>query len=209
MAKTDDDTKALSLLVVFLRFYAGLKQTKLGKITGLGQALISRYESGKQELPEDSLRRIAAAAGLPWPIVRDLGRCFSATLRRTARRWEGEGLDEGLLDAALETALMAAFPYLIEELTAEPARPSPEAERQEAEAIWTNLQAFPLSRRRRLLELAHGAYPAGALAERIREASLQAADSEPDVALELANLALFIAAQSIAGPTENGKEDRR
>lgn len=189
----ENDPKATRLLVIFLRSYADLKQTELGKVTGLGQGPISRYETGKDEPSPDSLRRISEAAGLPWPVARDLRRCFSAVIRSSTRRWEDQEIDAGMLDALLEPVLLAIFPYLIQELAAEQEPPSPEEQRREAEEIWTNLQAYPMSRRRRLLELAPGAYPAWALAKRICEASFQTAESEPDQALELADLALFIA----------------
>jgi transcriptional regulator with XRE-family HTH domain len=182
------------LLAIFLRSYAGLKQTELGETTGLGQAAISRFESGKGEPREAALRRISEAAGIPWPVTRDLGRCFSAVIRRTEQRWQDQGLDDpGMMEALVEPALMAIFPYIVEELAAEPEPPSPEEQRREAGEIWENLLAYSLSRRRRLIELAQGAYPDWALAERICEASFEMAGGEPDQARELADLALSIA----------------
>lgn len=194
-----DDPKASGLLVVFLRFYAGMTQRKLGEVTGLEQALVSRYESGKSEPSPETLRQISEAVGIPWPLARDLRRCFSSVIRSTERRWRDQGLDAGMIDALLQPALVALFPFVIEELTAEPEPPSPEEQREESEEIWTNLQRHSLSKRRRLLELTQGAYPAWALAERICEASFQAAAGEPDQALELADLALFV-----AGTVEEG-----
>ncbi len=190
----DDDPKASRLLAIFLRSYAGLTQTALGKATRLGQAAISRYESGKATPPQEALRRIAEAVDIPWPFARDLRRCFSSVIRSTERRWRDQGLDPGMLDAFLEPVLIAILPYVVEELAAELRPPSPEEQRQEAEETWTNLQGYPINRRRRLLELGQGAYPAWALAERVCEASFQAAADKPDQALELADLALFIAA---------------
>src|SRR6185369_6822278 len=136
MPKNEEpDPNATRLLATFLRSYAGLTQTELSKTSGISQALISRYESGKGEPSPESLRRISEAVGIPWPVTRELGRCFSAVIRRTERRWEEQGVDtmEGkLLETLLEPALMAIFPYLIEELTAEPEPPSPEEQRREA-----------------------------------------------------------------------------
>ncbi len=189
----EEDPRATRLLVIFLRGYAGLTQTKLGKVTGLGQPVISRFEVGKSVPSPESLRRIAKAVEIPWPLARDLGRCFSAAIRSATRRWEDQELDAGLLDAVLEPARIALLPYLADELGPEPEPPSPEAQRHEAEEIWTNLQDYPMSRRRRLLELARGAYPDWALAERICEASLRMAEDEPDQARELADLALLAA----------------
>jgi len=189
----EDDPKATRLLAIFLRSYADLKQTELGEVTGLGQGAISRYETGKDVPSPESLRRISEAVGIPWPVARDLRRCFSAAIRSATQRWEDQGIDAERLDALLKPALVAVFPYLVQELTTALETPSPEEQRREAEEIWTNLQIHPLSRRRRLLELAQGAYPDWALAERICEASLETAPGEPDRALELADLALFVA----------------
>jgi transcriptional regulator with XRE-family HTH domain len=197
MPKNEEpDPNATRFLAIFLRSYADLKQTELAKTSGISQALISRYESGKGEPSPESLRRISEAVGIPWPISRELGRCFISVIRRTERRWEEQGVDTmggKLLETLLEPALMAVFPYLIEELMAAPEPPSPEEQRREAEQIWENLQVYPLSRRRRLLELTQGAYPGWAVAERICEESLRTAEGEPDQALKLADLALFIA----------------
>ncbi|MFL6234166.1 MAG: helix-turn-helix domain-containing protein [Thermoanaerobaculia bacterium] len=190
----EDDPVTPRLLVIFLRSYAGLKQTELAEVSGVGQALISRYESGKGGPSEETLRRITAAVGIPWPVARALSRCFSAVIRRTEQRWEDQGLDDpGMMEALVEPALMAVFPYIVEELTAVPEPPSPEEQRREAGEIWENLQSYPSSRRRRLIELAQGAYPDWALAERICEASFETAGGAPDQARELADLALAIA----------------
>jgi len=195
MPKNEEHTPStVRLLVAFLRSYTGLKQIAFSKASGVGQAMISRYECGKGEPGEETLRRIAAAAGIPWPVVRDLDRCFSAVIRRTEQRWQDQGLDEpGMMEALVEPALMAVFPYIVEELAAEPEPPSPEEQRREAEMIWESLQAYPPGRRRRLIELAQGACPGWALAERICQASFETAGAEPDQALELADLALAAA----------------
>jgi transcriptional regulator with XRE-family HTH domain len=203
--KEEDAPSSWRLLLIFLRSYAGLNQTELEKVSGIHQTMISRYESGKSEPSPETVRRVAAAVGVPWPVARDLGRCFSAVIRRTERRWEKQEIDPGLMEAILEPALMAVFPYLVEELTAVPEPPSPEEQRREAEAIWANLQDFPPSRRRRLIELAQGAYPGWALAERICEASFQTAGGAPEEALELADWALSIAAKM---PGEAGWRSR-
>ena len=192
----ETDRRATRLLATFLRHYAGLKQMELSETSGISQALISRYESGKGEPSLESLRRISEAVGIPWPISRELGRCCTSVIRRAEQRWEEQGVDTmggKLLETLLEPALMAVFPYLIEELMAAPELPTPEEQRREAGQIWENLQVHPLSRRRRLLELTQGAYPGWAVAERICEASFQTAEGEPDQALKLADLALFVA----------------
>lgn len=202
---TTEDAKVLSLTVVFLRFFADMTQAELGRAAGIDQGLISRYESGKHVPPEESLRRMAAAAGVPWGEVIFLRRAYAAILQAAARRKAG-GLDAEPLEArmpeiALERALLIVATYLAEEGSPEP---SPEEERREAERIWEALAELPASRRRRLIELSLHATRSWALAERLCEASLRTA-AKPEEALELADLALFIAGQV---PGEEGWRSR-
>jgi transcriptional regulator with XRE-family HTH domain len=203
---TTEDANVLRLMVVFLRFYADMTQAELGRAAGVDQGLVSRYESGKQIPPEESLRRMAVAAGVPWPQVVFLRRAYSTILRSIARRKPGgldtEPPDAGVLEIALERALLGVSTYLAEESSPEA---SPEEERREAERIWTALEELPASRRRRLIELSLHAARSWALAERLCEASLRTAAGEPEEALELANLALSIAGQV---PGEEGWRSR-
>ncbi len=170
---TTEDAKVLSLTVVFLRFFAGMTQAELGRAAGIDQGLISRYESGKHVPPEESLRRIAAAAGVPWSQVIFLRPAY-ATILASARRKAGgldtEPLDAGGLEISLERVLLVVATYLDEETSSES---SPEEERREAERIWEALEELPASRRRRLIELSLHAGRSWALAERLCEASLR------------------------------------
>jgi transcriptional regulator with XRE-family HTH domain len=203
---TTEDADVLRLTVVFLRFFAGMTQAELGRAAGIEQGLISRYESGKHVPPEESLRRLAAAAGVLWSEVIFLRRVYSTILQATARRKAGgldaEPLDAGGLEIALERALLVVATYLDEEGSRES---SPEEERREAERIWEALEELPASRRRRLIELSLHAARSWALAERLCEASLRTAAGDPEEALELADLALFIAGQV---PGEEGWRSR-
>jgi hypothetical protein len=92
----------------------------------------------------------------------------------------------------LEPALLALTPYLLADQEAERQR-SLEDERREADEIWTALERYPVPRRRKLIEQAPRASRSRALAARIRAASLEAAPHGVQEALELADLALFIA----------------
>ena len=194
----------LSLTMVVLRFLARMTQADLGRAAGIDQGLISRYESGKHVLPEESLRRIAAAVGVPWSGVIFLRRSCAAVLasRRTAGGLDTEPLDAGALQTPLERVLLVVATYLDEEGSREA---SAEEERREAEQIWEALKEFPASRRRRLIELSLRAGRSWALAERLCEASLRMTAEEPEEALELADLALFIAGQV---PGEEGWRSR-
>jgi transcriptional regulator with XRE-family HTH domain len=205
----NEDPNTLRLVIVFLRFYARLTQAELGKAAGVEQALISRYETGPQQPPEESVRRMAAAVDVPWPLVMYLRRFYSALLRLLAQeRAEADcGLDA--LDGMLDRILASLAPHLaealaeLETLAVKKAGPSSEDDRSEAEQIWTNLRPFSKNRRRRVIDLMGVDSPNWALAERICESSREAAAVDPGEALELAELAL-----SVAGSVE-GEEGWR
>src|SRR5258708_1717930 len=97
MATKSEDPEVLRLLVGFLRFFAHLKQTEFADASGLQQVDISLYESGKQRPREKNLRRMAAAAGVPWAAVWLLRRFYGALLIviRAGRDWSRTGTPAG------------------------------------------------------------------------------------------------------------------
>jgi transcriptional regulator with XRE-family HTH domain len=193
----------LRLVVVFLRFYADMTQAEFGKASRVDQSDISKYEKGAKLPPEESLRRMAEAADLDWPVVVHLRRAYGAVLSASARR--NVVTDVQLPDPAwLEPVLLAVTPYLLGD-RAEPPQQPPGEERREAEEIWTSLESFPTSRRRRLIEQAPCASRSSALAARVCSASLQAAPHDAREALDLADLALSIAGRV---PVEGGLRSR-
>lgn len=113
MAKKGDPD-VLRLVVVFLRFYAGLTQAELGLASGVHQTDISRYESGEEAPPEKILRRIAKAAKVPWYLAVLLRRFVEAFLVAAARRNVVTG-PEPLAPEILAPVMLAITPYLIEE----------------------------------------------------------------------------------------------
>jgi len=191
MAKRGD-FEVSRLLVLFLRFYADISQAELAKASRVSQANISLYENGEREPKEPSLRRIAKAVGVEWTLVMHLRRFIEAFLSAAGRR-EPASIAEPLDLAVVAPALLGVIPVLIEDRAEPPPRPSEEEERQEAEEVWKALEAFPVPRRRRLIELAPRASRSAALATCICEASAQAADRSDPEALELAELAFSIA----------------
>ena len=192
--REEEDPDVRRLVVVFLRFFADMTQADFGKASGVNQGLVSRYETpGRPAPPEESQRRMAAAVGVPWPLVMHLRRFYSVILRTIARE-KGEAADVEAVEAFLDKILLSLAAHLIEMSWPEEWL-YPEEELDEAEEIWTNLRELPMGRRWRLVDLAQGAYPQWALAERICEASLEALTGQPDEALELADLALFVAEQ--------------
>lgn len=194
-----EEPNTLRLLVVFLRFHAHLTQAELGKAAGVEQALVSRYESGQQTPPDEVLKRMAKAVGIPWHLVMYLRRVYSAILRLSARQASEADFGVVSLEAMLDRLLVAMSPYLAETVASLMSGVSPEEMRREAEEVWKSLRDFPASRRQRLLELSVETAKSWALAERLCEASRQTAASDPEEALGLGELALFVARQ-VEGP---------
>jgi transcriptional regulator with XRE-family HTH domain len=184
------DPEVMRLVVKCLRWKADLIQEKFGERSQMSQPAISRLEGGEGVPSEADLRRMAKTAGVPWPVVVHLIRFFTtfcSTADRLARA--GNELEGAMLDAVL----LSVAPYLFEEDAAAPERPAPEEERREADEIWSALERFPPARRRELIELGPRQSLTGALVARIREASAQAAAHRPAEALEIADLARFVA----------------
>ena len=190
-----EEPGALRLIVVFLRFHARMTQAELGEAASVEQGLISRYESGHQQPPEETLKRMAKAVGIPWPLVMYLRRVYSAILRLSQRQGPMADLAVETLEELLDRMLVALAPYLAEMSSSLVVGRPPEQMRYEAEQIWENLKDLPMGRRRRILELSVDTAKSWALAERLCEASLQRVASEPEDALGLADLALGIARQ--------------
>jgi transcriptional regulator with XRE-family HTH domain len=193
------DPNVLRLVVVFLRFHADMTQTEFAKASRVDQSLISKYERlGKQAPPEASLRRMAEAAGVDWPVVAHLRHFYAAVLAATARRRTIPAAEPLPLEV-LEPALLAITPYLIEDQAPEPRRERPEEAQRNADHAWSALERMPNPRRRWLLERSPPATRSCALAVRVCAASLKAACHDAREALVLAELALFIAERLTGG----------
>ena len=114
------------MVVLFLRLTARLNQTELGRAAGLTQSQVSRLESGPGQLSEEALRRVAAAAGVPWPLVARLRRFVDSFL--SALSGEAGSFEE----ASPRPRSLSAESSLSEELAAAAQR-SPGELRREAE----------------------------------------------------------------------------
>jgi transcriptional regulator with XRE-family HTH domain len=182
---------ALAHVVIFLRARTGMTQTEFGRASRVNQADVSRYELGRIAPSEAVLRRMADVAGIGWPLVVSLRR-FLGSFLAAAERWD-QAPDGPAPDLAVpEPARLAAAPFLFEAARIGPASRSAEEERREAAEIWGRLERFPVSWRRRLIELSprSGSW---ALALQASKGSLRQAAQRPEEALELAELALSIA----------------
>lgn len=184
------DPGVLAHVVIFLRARTGMTQTELGRAARIDQADVSRYELGRSVPSDAALRRMAHVAGVGWPLVVSL-RQFLGSLQAAAEQWAQA--PEGSADLAIpEPARLAAAPLLLEDGRIGTAPPSAEEERREAAEIWGRLERYPVSWRRRLIELSprSGSW---ALAAQASEESFRQAAQRPEEALHLAELALAIA----------------
>src|SRR6185295_8836954 len=186
-----EEVNADRFVVIYLRRRANMTQMEFAEASGVNQSDISKYERGEAPVPEANLRRLAKGGRMEWDLVVHLRRFFAGLLAVEARGGTVEGAGPPDL-AVLRPALLAAASFLLEAQAAD-RRQRLEEERREAEEIWTNLQRHPIPRRRELLGWTRHAARSCALMARICEASLAAADRDAGEALELADLAMFIA----------------
>ena len=191
------DPRVSRLLIGFLRLLTGQTQTEFGRTARVDQSQLSRYENPQKTLkaPEDVVRRLAAAAGVPWPLVGLLRRFFAVFLT-VLDRWSGteaKKQEDEPLDAVLAEILeLAVAPHRFERYGSGDDGETPEEERRRAEEIWEVLAPLPPPRIRELLARAPQAAASWALAERISHASEARAGNRAEEALELAQLALSI-----------------
>jgi transcriptional regulator with XRE-family HTH domain len=190
MEATAEHPDVLRLVVLFLRNYARMSQIKLGQAARVRQSYLSELEQGDKVPSEEILRRLAAAAGFPWPLVAHLRRFYAACLAAIPQGAASEKTAGDLRSLALEdSALLAVHSYLVEDV----AETAFELSEIEAERIWTALTGMSRARRQRAIEISPRASRSWALALRLCEESRRVAAHDPQEALYLANLALWIA----------------
>jgi transcriptional regulator with XRE-family HTH domain len=191
------DPRVLKHVARSLRLHTGLEQKAFGKACRVDQSNVSRYEKGEVAPSDETLRRMAEAARLPWSLVVMMIRFFadllSAADRATGHLPESPAAAPPVEPALLDSLELALIPYLIEEAAAEAEGPPAEEARREAEEICAALLPYPPVERRRLLDLSVRAKRSWALAEAFAHASARAAADRVDEARELAELALEVA----------------
>lgn len=113
------DPADLRLVVGFLRLLRKWTQEELAKASGVDRGGISDYELGAKAPTRKTLRRLAAAAGLPYRFVEILLPVFRAA-RLAAEGTSApepaasEGLAAGLDRAILDAVLPRLAPHLME-----------------------------------------------------------------------------------------------
>ncbi len=174
-----------------LRLPLGWSQQELAQASGIPANLISDYERGRKVLSRKRLEHLAATMGLP-PASVDTAIAFVKTIRAS---WQTPGSDD-------------PEDWRIESLATEAGRLSSEytramlklqtngvralKDRHQAEELWERLKRRTMPDRRVLVEGA-SEFRNWALCELVCEESVKAAGDNADRAVELAELALFIA----------------
>jgi transcriptional regulator with XRE-family HTH domain len=195
-----------ALVLIYLRSERGWPQKELADRHGLTTyRQLSRYETGDRPLSRETLYALAASLGYSPEAVDAL--LFIHSMVAPAER----EVPSPVAPTAEErrrihrTAIAAGWSTadeVCEELLARKRRLKAEAARRDAGTLWARLKAHPRQARRGLVA-ASPELRNWALAERVCEASVRAAADNPQEALDLADLALFI-----AGRVE-GREDWR
>jgi transcriptional regulator with XRE-family HTH domain len=187
------DPKVLRLVVRFLRAVADLTQEEFGRRSRVSQSDVSRFEGGLDVPSEEAMRRMAETAGVPWPVVGHVTHFFAAVLETAAGKARTESGAARLDRSFVDSVLLAVAPYLLEEEVKAQRKPSPQEECLEASEIWAVLEKLPMHRRRELIELAPQRAWSCALVAQVCDASERSAAHKPAEALDLADLARFIA----------------
>ncbi len=204
----------LSLAVWFLRAARNWTQKELAEASGVHQSRISLYEAGRRTPSRDTLARLAAGARFPLYLLDRLIAVFRSALAaagpalpapppgtesKAESRTEPKIEPETEADVAEEVAraVSAAVLVALGELEAPEAVAETSAERAAAERAaaprrWALLAPLAPEEQRFLVENA-AEHRSFALCELVCEESARAAEREPERALALADLALFIA----------------
>jgi len=193
--KKPPSSQALALL--YLRSKRDWSQKELaGRLGWTDEKQVSRYERGGRELSRKTLEAAAEVLGYPPEAVEAL--LFIG-------RWiEPEGLEEPPLPEPLSpevrrsidrSCLTLAWSFLDgwrAELVRAVTRVKVEMSRRQAQELWARLKPATRQERREAVAFLPE-FQNWALAERVCEASIRAAAHKAEDALDLADLALFIA----------------
>ena len=174
-----------------LRSLRGWTQVELADALGTAASVISEYENGRRRASERTVHRAAEALGISperlyilLSFLRELQEGMGSTPPPRSRRIET--LTEEFQMAFEAIARQAAEVILA--VLEEPAWPP-----EPADVLWARLEGLKKENRWLLVEVVE-TYQTRELCERICEESLAAAvDDSEDSALELAELALFVA----------------
>jgi transcriptional regulator with XRE-family HTH domain/tetratricopeptide (TPR) repeat protein len=188
--KGDPDKRLAFVLFRYLMYW---DQADLSREAGISQSQISLYVQGHRTVPDAALERTARAAGFPVFLLPLLLKAIRAFRSVAKGRWKlgrilSGDLATGLLGLGQSMVDLVAAPGLPQES----APRSPEEEREAARVLWDRLRHRPADYRITLVE-EDEEYRTWALCEQVAAASIEAAGADPQEAVRLAQLAVWIA----------------
>jgi len=189
-----------------LRWMSGLKEKEAAERSGIDPNTLSDYERGKKTPSLERLRRFAASLGQPDALVdRTLAmvREIRAALAPPGHAADPLAAARPAIDRWAAAGGAAAEDYLRKTLERLATRALAEEERCRAREAWDVLGPYPPQRRRELLAAIPEA-KTWALVERTCDASVAAAADDAAQAVELADLAVWIAAGAPGGEAARG-----
>ena len=198
---------ALGAVLTTLRALRGMLQTEVARAAHVKQSTVSSYEGEGTEPRPEVVGRVAVALGVSLPVVEALAELFAALASLLDRLGGPQGprsdsVSEEIVTGAIRCAgrLVRAIdglfaPPPIEACAGWPAVEVSEAEdRLAAPGLWQRLK--PLAPAVRRAVVAEGPeFHSPALVALLCGESIQAAADDADEAVELADLACFIAEQ--------------
>ena len=194
MAREKLSPEALAL--IYLRLERGWLQKELAAQKGLSDYRpISRYESGENTLKREELDALAALLGHSREAVDALLFTHSLVSPSPQEAFSPLALTSGELRRIDRAAIAEGWTRaedIRQQLTARKRKHKAEVARREAGELWELLRSCGWEARRELVTDAPE-FQVWGLAERVCEASVRAAASDPQEALALADLALLIA----------------
>lgn len=178
-----------------IRLALGWSQQELSQACGIPANLLSDYERGRKALSRQRLEQIAAAMGVP-PVSVDTALAFVQTIRASCQTpGPADDPEDWHIESLASEAARLSADYTRSMLRLQRNGVRALRDRQQAEELWQRLKPRKTPERRLLVEQAHE-FRNWALCEKVCEESVKAAGDSADRAVELAELALFIAERS-------------
>ena len=192
-ADTKNDPEARLAMVLFLHLGGWRTHAQLANAVGIARSQVSEYFEGKRPISRQALEKVATASGFPVhlldPLLREI-RSFWAAGRGRSRAGR---VFAGGVAIELMGLVQRAADLILEPREEASGSASPGIhDRVEAAALWNRLEGCTAEDRRMLVEELDE-YRTWAVCERVARESITAAPNNPREALELAELALFIA----------------
>jgi len=188
----------LGVALTYARSKFGWTKRRLAEAAGMDDLALTRYERGVRELSRPMLISLLSHLPLEDPegaadaLVFTHELVFPETPEEPASPIALTAEERRSINRAALAVGLAAAKAIRADLTRRKRAQKAEAARREAEALWARLRKVPQQDRRDLVAILP-ALRTVLLAARICEASERAAADKVNVALELADLALFIA----------------